>query len=51
MVNQPTPNVNTGNKDRVSDMDADKTKTPDKSRDENKVNPDSTKTKGDSCGC
>ena len=51
MNNRQPQNVNMNNKDRTAEAVPDKNKNPDKARDANKINPDSTKGKGDSCGC
>lgn len=56
MANPTHPVVQTNNKDRVSDQNdgryADKNKTPDKAREDNKENPDGKKMKdGSNCGC
>ncbi len=51
MANPTHQTINTNNKDRISDMNPDKKKNPDKSREVNKENPDSTEKKGSDCGC
>lgn len=52
MANPTQQTINTNNKDRVSDMNPDKSKNPDKSRDvSGKDTPDSAKKHGSDCGC
>lgn len=49
--NNPQKSSSVPGQNADNDLQKDKSKNPDPSRDANKTNPDSTKQKGDNCGC